>query len=161
LAPTKKHKRERGSVSHSPQPKAVSVKKAWDFDGKPSVQNRTLLEDVPTCRISRFGGISNSSVKTVAMHPVPPFCDVRFSNPPVWVKRFQAIHWSAISLAGSCFSSESAPGHFHHGIRRRGGTIFGTANDNVIDLYNRVKADAKVIVLPMEQQRTLRPPRVS
>src|SRR3970282_142007 len=30
-------------------------------------------------------------------------------------------------LAGSCFSSESAPRTFHHGIRRRGGTIFGAA----------------------------------
>ena len=30
-------------------------------------------------------------------------------------------------LAGSCFSSESAPRPFHHGIRRRGGTIFGAA----------------------------------
>src|SRR3990172_7594121 len=29
--------------------------------------------------------------------------------------------------AGSCFSSESAPRPFHHGIRRRGGTIFGAA----------------------------------
>src|SRR5262245_31293647 len=33
----------------------------------------------------------------------------------------------SMSLAGSCFSSESAPGPFHHGIRRRGGTIFGAA----------------------------------
>ena len=31
------------------------------------------------------------------------------------------------SLAGSCFSSESAPRPFHHGIRRRGGTIFWAA----------------------------------
>src|SRR6188768_2981153 len=31
-----------------------------------------------------------------------------------------------MSLAGSRFSSESAPGPFHHGIRRRGGTIFWT-----------------------------------
>src|SRR5213592_4997436 len=30
----------------------------------------------------------------------------------------------SMSLTGSCFSSESAPGPFHHGIRRRGGTIF-------------------------------------
>jgi hypothetical protein len=30
----------------------------------------------------------------------------------------------SMSLAGSCFSSESAPGPFHHGIRGRGGTIF-------------------------------------
>ena len=34
-------------------------------------------------------------------------------------------------------------------------------NDNVIDLYNRVKVGAKVIVLPMNQQRTFRHPRVS
>lgn len=34
-------------------------------------------------------------------------------------------------------------------------------NDNVIDLYNRVKVGAKVIVLPMELRRTFRPPRVS
>src|SRR5271165_5341971 len=32
-----------------------------------------------------------------------------------------------MSLAGSCFSSESAPRPFHHGIRRRGGTIFRAA----------------------------------
>ena len=30
----------------------------------------------------------------------------------------------SMSLTGSCFSSESAPRPFHHGIRRRGGTIF-------------------------------------
>src|SRR6476469_2485646 len=33
----------------------------------------------------------------------------------------------SMSLAGSCFSSESAPAPFHHGIRRRGGTIFWSA----------------------------------
>ena len=33
----------------------------------------------------------------------------------------------SMSLTGSCFSSESAPRPFHHGIRGRGGTIFGTA----------------------------------
>jgi hypothetical protein len=33
----------------------------------------------------------------------------------------------SMSLAGSCFSSESAPRPFHHGIRRQGGTIFGAA----------------------------------
>src|SRR6202451_2621667 len=30
----------------------------------------------------------------------------------------------SMSLAGSCFSSESAPRPFHHGIRGRGGTIW-------------------------------------
>ena len=54
--------------------------------------------------------------------------DVRFSNRPVWVKRFQTIHWSvSMSLTGSCFSSESAPGPFHHGVRERGGTIYWAA----------------------------------
>src|SRR5258705_2460263 len=33
----------------------------------------------------------------------------------------------SMSLAGSCFSTESAPRPFHHGIRGRGGTIFWAA----------------------------------
>jgi hypothetical protein len=33
----------------------------------------------------------------------------------------------SMSLTGSCFSSESAPRPFHHGIRGRGGTIFSAA----------------------------------
>ena len=33
----------------------------------------------------------------------------------------------SMSLTGSCFSSESALGPFHHGIRRRGGAIFRLA----------------------------------
>src|SRR6476620_11816665 len=33
----------------------------------------------------------------------------------------------SMSPAGSCFSPESAPRPFHHGIRRRGGTIFWSA----------------------------------
>ena len=37
----------------------------------------------------------------------------------------------SMSLAGSCFSSESAPGPFHHGIRRRGGTIYWAALPSV------------------------------
>ena len=32
-----------------------------------------------------------------------------------------------MSLTGSCFSSESAPRPFHHGIRGRGGTIYRAA----------------------------------
>ena len=38
-----------------------------------------------------------------------------------------SINAVSMSLAGSCFSSESAPGPFHHGIRRRGGTICWSA----------------------------------
>src|SRR4029079_15607771 len=50
-------------------------------------------------------------------------------NRPVEVKRFQTIHTAAVSMspAGSCFSPESAPRPFHHGIRGRGGTIFWSA----------------------------------
>ena len=59
---------------------------------------------------------------------------LRFSNRPFGVKRFQTIHpsmrWS-MSLTGSCFSSESALGPFHHGIRRRGGTISWAALPSV------------------------------
>src|SRR5262249_1500087 len=33
----------------------------------------------------------------------------------------------SMSLAGSCFSSDSAPRPFQYGIRRRGGTIFRSA----------------------------------
>ena len=33
----------------------------------------------------------------------------------------------SMSLTGSCFSSESAPRPFHHGIRGRGGTIYAAA----------------------------------
>jgi hypothetical protein len=36
-----------------------------------------------------------------------------------------------MSLTGSCFSTESAPRPFHHGIRRRGGTIFRAALLNI------------------------------
>src|SRR5271167_1755840 len=36
---------------------------------------------------------------------------------------FRLSTTAAMSLTGSRFSSESAPGPFHHGIRRRGGTI--------------------------------------
>src|SRR5215470_18470081 len=61
---------------------------------------------------------SNANIAELSVH-------VRFSNRPFGVKRFQTIRRSLLlmSLAGSCFSSESAPRPFHHRIRRRGGTI--------------------------------------
>jgi hypothetical protein len=46
----------------------------------------------------------------------------------------------SMSLAGSCFSSESAPRPFHHGIRRQGGTILTTALPSE---YGRVQADSR------------------
>jgi hypothetical protein len=51
---------------------------------------------------------------------------------PFGVKHFQTLHPTvSMSLAGSCFSSESALRPFHHGIRRRGGTIYWTALPSV------------------------------
>src|SRR6478736_6808967 len=44
------------------------------------------------------------------------------------------------SLAGSCFSSESAPRPFHHGIRGRGGTIFRAALPSI---ERQVQADIR------------------
>src|SRR5215204_7397245 len=46
----------------------------------------------------------------------------------------------SMSLAGSCFSPESAPGPFHHGIRGRGGTIFWSALPSV---EQQVQADIR------------------
>jgi hypothetical protein len=46
----------------------------------------------------------------------------------------------SMSLAGSRFSSESAPRRFHHGIRGRGGTIFWTALPSV---ERQVQADMR------------------
>jgi hypothetical protein len=49
----------------------------------------------------------------------------RFSNRPSGSSTFRPSTTPvSMSLAGSRFSSESAPRPFHHGIRRRGGTIF-------------------------------------
>ena len=61
---------------------------------------------------------------------------VSISGPPMSASLIGRLRSSAfrlsttavsMSLTGSCFSSESAPGPFHHGIRGRGGTIFGSA----------------------------------
>lgn len=49
----------------------------------------------------------------------------RFSNRPSGSSTFRLSTTPvSMSLAGSRFSSDSAPRPFHHGIRRRGGTIF-------------------------------------
>src|SRR5947207_15353772 len=46
----------------------------------------------------------------------------------------------SMSLAGSCFSSESAPRPFHQGIRGRGGTIFRAALPSI---ERQVQADIR------------------
>ena len=51
-----------------------------------------------------------------------------FSNRPVGSSAFRlSTTVVSTSLAGSCFSSRSASRPFHHGIRRRGGTIYWAA----------------------------------
>src|SRR5262252_5869493 len=76
---------------------------------------------------------SRSGLRTAAKAarscPLWLLSNVRFSNRPIEVKRFQTISAGTVlmSLAGSRFSSESAPRPFHHGIRGSGGTIFTAA----------------------------------
>jgi len=55
-----------------------------------------------------------------------PRGDVRFSNRPVEVKRFQAIHDCGVGITRGLvllFGIGARP--FQHGIRGQGGTIFG------------------------------------
>src|SRR5580765_1000685 len=61
----------------------------------------------------------------------------------------------SMSLAGSCFSSESAPGPFHHGIRGRGGTIFWAALPAVA---RQVRADMRTHLIH-RPARDIFPPR--
>ncbi len=57
---------------------------------------------------------------------------VYFSNRPSGSSALRLSTTSvSMSLTGSCFSSDSAPRPFHHGIRRRGGTIFWAALPSV------------------------------
>jgi len=51
--------------------------------------------------------------------------DVCFSNRPAGVKRFQTVHGCGVDVArGLVLLSGIGTRPFHHGIRRRGGTIF-------------------------------------
>src|SRR5215510_1931320 len=94
---------------------------------------RTHLIHRPARDIIPLGGALVFSYRVIlnGFHAAAAAC---FSNRPFGVKRFQTIHpsmrWS-MSLTGSCFSSESALGPFHHGIRRRGGTISWAALPSV------------------------------
>src|SRR6476660_2042451 len=64
-----------------------------------------------------------------------------FSNRPFGSSAFRPSTTTvSTSLAGSCFSSESAPRPFHHGIRGRGGTIFRAALPSI---ERQVQADIR------------------
>ena len=54
----------------------------------------------------------------------------------------------SMSLTGSCFSSESAPRPFHHGIRRQGGTIFTTAFTVKVTAGSKRKCDLTSSIVP-------------
>ena len=82
------------------------------------IRHKTFkLVDYPsTIQMVRFGGVPSKKG------------DVRFSNRPVGVKRFQTIHHCSVDVAhGLALLFEIGTGPFHHGIRGRGGTIFGAA----------------------------------
>src|SRR3974377_837401 len=49
---------------------------------------------------------------------------VRFSNRPIWVNRFQTVY-DSMSLAGSCFSPESAQGPSIMGFEDEAERSFG------------------------------------
>src|SRR3984957_9183491 len=51
-----------------------------------------------------------------------------------------SVNAVSMSLTGSCFSSESAPRPFHHGIRGRGGTISTAA---LLSIKRPVQADMR------------------
>jgi hypothetical protein len=54
----------------------------------------------------------------------------------------------SMSLAGSCFSSESTPGPFHHGIRGRGGTIFGARPCRLADSRSKRTYELASSIVP-------------
>ena len=56
-----------------------------------------------------------------------PIRNVRFSNRPFGVKRFQTIHHYGVDVAHGLVLRNRHQGPFHHGIRGRGGTIFWAA----------------------------------
>src|SRR5262249_10043186 len=71
----------------------------------------------PLTRLLQFAALHMSASGTSRRFAVTHQSG-RFSNRPAGVKYFQAIHTSvSMSLTGSCFSPDSAPRPFHHGIR--------------------------------------------
>jgi hypothetical protein len=76
--------------------------------------------------------LPNSGISEIAVNASLAFIESakrrvhsRFSNRPGSSTFRPSTSPVSMSLAGSCFSSYySAPRPFHHGIRRRGGTIF-------------------------------------
>src|SRR6187455_3052866 len=101
---------------------APLIRKEGQVARRSVTQRRNFLERKRPGQRDLLGRVLINPVREIGS------LNVRFSNRPVGVKRFQAsLTALSMSLTGSCFSPESAPRPFHHGIRGRGGTIFWSA----------------------------------
>src|SRR5271163_956721 len=60
----------------------------------------------------------------------------------------------SMPLAGSCFSSESAPRPFHHGIRGRGGTILSAT---LLSSGRQVQSDIRTHLIHCPARDTIPP----
>ena len=110
---------------HSPYSDA-SEKNAWQISSMSTagVQCRTRIRSIISeisDHLRRFGG---NCWRTSASTEATSASLIGRSGSSTFRLSTSAV---SMSLTGSCFSSESAPRPFHHGIRRRGGTIFGAA----------------------------------
>jgi hypothetical protein len=120
----------------------------WRRAASRTVSRSRLRKNSKQSSRKRLGFVSKSAARfwlhtaRVALHQIAqPMSQLghqcRFERPLgmsaslIGHSRSSAFRLSAaaasMSLTGSCFSSESAPRPFHHGIRGRGGTIFSAA----------------------------------
>jgi len=60
----------------------------------------------------------------------------------------------SMSLTGSRFSSESAPGPFHHGIRGQGGTIFWSVLPSI---WRQIQAEVRTHLIHRPARDTFPP----
>src|SRR6478735_4812709 len=103
----------------------------------------TDTEDV---RLAGKTGSDQRTSQTDAIGTKRTWCDVRSESASSLIGRLgsSAFRLSttivSMSLAGSCFSSESAPRPFQYGIRGRGGTIFRAALPSI---ERQVQADIR------------------
>jgi hypothetical protein len=90
--------------------------------------SRFDLDQVPVLMLVRLEASCECSVNcplTAQADICLALSNVRFSNRPFWVKRFQTFHRWGVDVAHGLvllFGIGTRP--FHHGIRGRGGTIF-------------------------------------
>jgi hypothetical protein len=144
--------RERDEALEQQAATAEVLKVISSSTGKLEPVFQTILENSITICEAKFGMFwltEGHSFRCVALHGTSPaFTELRRREPvfhpnPTLLSPLGRIARSkqlehgrfgssafrlststvSVSLAGSCFSSESAPRPFHHGIRERGGPI--------------------------------------